>query len=380
VVALSGGAPTRLTESDSSAAIVAGHLLFIRRGTLYGLRFDEKRLTTDGEAFPVAESVTNILSKGAFTASATGTVAYRAGGRLKEQLVWLDRSGKTVRSILPPDEGGLFNPVVGADGRVLFQRSLDGNFDLWLSDGARGGLTRMASDPAIEWCPVWSSDGQRIVFGSNRLGTYDLYQRPVAGPDEILLKLPGRNMPTDWSRDGQYILYRVMQGTRSDLWVLPVGSGQAPFPFLQTQFDEREGQFSPDGHWIAYQSDESGWYQIYLKPFPGPGESIPVTVDGGTQPRWRRDGRELFYLSPDEKLVAVPIALNGNGPPRLASPVALFQTQISGGPVPGANRQQYDVSPDGQQFLMSVSVADAVVPPISMILNWKPAASRSSTR
>ena len=185
-------------------------------------------------------------------------------------------------------------------------------------------------------------------------------------------------MPTDWSRDGQYILYRVMKETRSDLWVLPVGSGQAPFRFLETPFDEREGQFSPDGRWVAYQSDESGRYQIYLRPFPRPGESIPVTVEGGTQPRWRRDGRELFYLSSDEKLVAVPITLNSTGAPQLSSPIALFQTRISGGAVPGANRQQYDVSPDGQQFLMSVSVVDADVPPITMVLNWNPPTARSA--
>ena len=203
--------------------------------------------------------------------------------------------------------------------------------------------------------------------------------RPATGPDEILLKSPGRKLPTDWSHDGRHILYRVLQDTRSDLWVLPVGSGQAPFPFLETRFDEREGQFSPDGRWVAYQSDESGQYQIYLQPFPGPGVRIPVTVDGGTQPRWRRDGQELFYLSPDEKLMAVPIALNSNGqPPKISAPTALFQTQISGGAVPDANRQQYDVSPDGQQFLMSVSVVDADVPRISMVLNWKPATTGSA--
>jgi dipeptidyl aminopeptidase/acylaminoacyl peptidase len=185
---------------------------------------------------------------------------------------------------------------------------------------------------------------------------------------------------TDWSRDGRYVLYRVQKETRSDLWVLPLTGGNGPYPLIETRFDEREGQFSPDGHWVAYQSDESGRYQVYLQPFPGPGERIPVTVDGGTQPRWRPDGRELFYLSPDEKLVAVPIVLKGSGPPQLSPPVALFQTQISGGAVPGANRQQYDVSPDSHRFLMSVSVVDGDIPPISMVLHWKPTSSQSSPR
>jgi Tol biopolymer transport system component len=132
---------------------------------------------------------------------------------------------------------------------------------------------------------------------------------------------------------------------------------------------------------VAYQSDESGRYQIYLQPFPKAGERIPVTVDGGTQPRWKPDGRELFYLSPDEKLVAVPIVMNNSGqPPQLSVPITLFQTQISGGAAPGANRQQYDVSPDGQRFLMSISVVDANLQPISMVLNWTPASSRPSPR
>lgn len=379
--ALSDGEATRLVDSDTSAANAPGHLLFIRRGTLYAVRFDEERRAVDGEPFPVAESVTFIPGKGAFTASASGTVAYRGGGRLKDQLVWFDRSGMPARSILAPDEGGLFNPVVGADGRVLFQRTGDGN-DIWLSGGAMGGLTRMTLDNTTEWCPVWSPGGRRFAFASNRSGTFDLYQKSLGGADEeLLFKSTAMKIPTDWSRDGRYLLYRTQSETRSDLWVLPLAGGNAPFPLAETRFDEREGQFSPDGRWVAYQSDESGRYQIYLQPFPKSGERIPVTVDGGTQPRWKPDGRELFYLSPDEKLVAVPIVMNSNGQtPKVLAPITLFQTQISGGAAPGANRQQYDVSPDGQRFLMSISVVDANVQPISMVLNWTPTSSRTSPR
>lgn len=311
-------------------------------------------------------------SKGAFTASLTGIVAYRTGGRLNDQLVWLDRSGATIRSVLAPDEGGLFNPVVSGDGRVLFQRLLAGNWDVWVADGSRRGLTRTTLDPSGEICPLWSPDGQRIVFSSDRSGVNDLYQRTLSGGDELLLKSRAMKIATDWSRDGRYLLYRVHNETRSDLWVLPLTGGAAAYPLLQTRFDEREGQFSPDGQWVAYQSDESGRYEIYLQAFPGPGERIPVSVDGGTQPRWRGDGRELFFVSLDEKLEAVPIRLNGSGSPQLSAPVTLFQTQISGGAVPGANRQQYDVSPDGQQFLMSVSAVGGDIAPISMVLNWNP--------
>ena len=373
VVAISGGAATLLAPSDTSAAVTRGNLFFMRGGTLYALRFDEQRRTSDGEPFPIADSVMHFPTKGAFTASSTGTLAYRTGGRLNDQLLWLDRTGTTTRFMLAPDEGGYFNPVVSGDGRVLFQRRLDRNWDIWLGDGGRRGVTRTTLDTPDEICPVWSPDGQRFVFSSNRSGLNDLYQRALGGGDELLLKSPSLKIATDWSRDGRYLLYRVHNETRSDLWVLPLVGGTAPYPLTETRFDEREGQFSPDGKWVAYQSDESGRYEIYLQPFTGSGERIPVSVDGGTQPRWGRDGRELYFVSLDEKLVAVPIRLNDDSPPQLSTPVALFQTLISGGAVPGANRQQYDVSADGQQFLMSVSAVDGDIGPISMVLNWNPA-------
>ena len=372
MAALSGGAPTLLTPSDTSGVVARGHLLFNRRGTLYALRFDEQRQTIDGEPFPVADSVMYFESKGAFTASSTGTVAYRTGGRLDNQIVWVDRSGTTIRSVLAADEGGYFNPVVGVDGRVLFQRLVDRNWDIWWADGSRRGLTRATLDSSDEICPVWSPDGQRMVFSSNRSGVPDLYQRGLSGGDQLLVKSPTMKIATDWSPDGRHLLYRVHNETRSDLWVLPLGGGASPYPLMETRFDEREGQFSPDGKWLAYQSDESGRYEIYLQPFPGPGERIPVSVDGGTQPRWGRDGRELFFVSLDEKLVSVATRLNGSGAPQLSAPVALFQTEISGGAVPGANRQQYDVSSDGQQFLMSTHAIEGATVPISMLLNWDP--------
>ena len=157
------------------------------------------------------------LSKGALTASSTGTVAYRTGGRLNDQIVSLDRSGTTIRSVLAPDEGGYFNPVVSGDGRVLFQRRLGTDWDIWLADSGRRGLTRTTLNPAAEICPVWSPDGQRFVFTSDRAGSNDLYQRTVGGGDELLLKSSAMKIATDWSRDGHHLLYRVYSETRSDL-------------------------------------------------------------------------------------------------------------------------------------------------------------------
>ena len=166
--------------------------------------------------------------------------------------------------------GGSSTLTLQRTGGCCCNVTFDGGMDIWLSSGIRGELTRATDDTATEWCPVWAPGGRQFAFASNRTGVYDLYRKPVAGPEEVLLKSSDMKIPTHWSRDGRFILYRVQQETRSDLWVLPLTSGEKPFPFVQTRFDEREGQFSPDTRWVAYQSDESGRYQIYSSGVSGP--------------------------------------------------------------------------------------------------------------
>jgi Tol biopolymer transport system component len=234
-------------------------------------------------------------------------------------------------------------------------------------------MTRFTSDAAAEQFAIWSPDGNRIVFESSRKGIRDLYQKAsrAEGSEEPLLEGPPPvKVPSDVSPDGRFLLYfSVDLKTSTDLWVLPLEGARKPFAFLNTSFAEVWGQFSPDGRWVAYQSIESGRWEIYVRPFPGPGGQWPVSTSGGVSPRWSLDGRELYYIDPTGKLMAAAIAVKGTALDA-GTPVTLFQTRILGG---GANvvgrNQQYDVAPDGR-FLINVSTDDASTAPITVILNW----------
>jgi Tol biopolymer transport system component len=262
------------------------------------------------------------------------------------------------------------------DGRRLaLFRTSDGNRDIWLIDLARGVLTRFASDVAGDVSPIWSSDGTRVVFSSHRNrtdGVFDLYQRPTvgAGNEERLLTTGETMVATDWSSDGRFLLYRSLsRKTGWDIWALPVAGDGKHFPVVQTNFEERDAQFSPDGKWIAYQSIETGRVEIYVQSFPA-GARTQISTTGGAQVRWRRDGKELFYIALDGRLMAVPVELPANGQTvEPGRPVALFETHI-GGAVQGFNKQQYVVSSDGQRFLMNVSPDEASTAPITVLVNW----------
>ena len=207
--------------------------------------------------------------------SAAGLVAYRAGGASRRQLAWFDRSGKALGTLGAPDENGLNAPSVSPDGRrVAVFRTVQGNTDIWLLDGTR--TSRFTFDAALDRFPIWSPDGSRIVFDSNRKGHRDLYQKSSsgAGAEELLVESPQDKVATDWSADGRFILYHSIDPqTARDLWVLPMEGDRKPWVFLKTSFDERNGQFSPDGRWVAYMSNESGRKEIYIRPFAAPAAS-----------------------------------------------------------------------------------------------------------
>ncbi len=219
----------------------------------------------------------------------------------------------------------------------------------------------------------WSPDGQRIVFFSSRAGQYDLYRKDAggAGQDEQLLASRLSKFPTDWSRDGRFLLY-TESGSKNgfDLWTLtgPGGRDPKPVPFLQTPFDETQGQFSPDGLWIAYASDESGRYEVYVRPFPPGAGKWKISIRGGQCPRWRHDGKELFYLSPERKLMAAPVKASQPSF-EAAAPQELFDTRIPSFN-PGFNQFPYAVSADGKRFLVHTSLGDAAETPLTVVVNW----------
>ncbi len=292
-------------NTDASAAYAPpGYLLFLRERTLMAQGFDAGKLELTGEPIPIAEQVDRITARFAlFSVSETGVLVYRSGSSETTQLIWFDRGGKPLGTAGPPANYGA--PWLSPDEkRVAFSRPepQSGNPDIWLIELARGTLTRFTFVPSVNISPIWSPDGSRIVFSANRDGPMNLYQRAAsgAGNDEALLKSDDSKAPNDWSADGRFILYQNLDPkTNWDLWVLPLSGEQKPFPFLETDFDERQGRFSPDGKWIAYTSNASGEWQVYVQSFPASGGKWQVSTNGGAQPQWRRDGKELFYLSPD---------------------------------------------------------------------------------
>jgi Tol biopolymer transport system component len=275
-----------------------------------------------------------------------------------------------------PDETGLFYPELSPDGNrvaVTRARVLQNNADVWLIDLARGGsATRFTLDPAFDYAPLWSPDGTRIAFRSNRKEStiYDLYVKPSSGGpnEELLFESAASKSPLSWSSEGKFLLfYQQDPQTNYDLWTL-TSDGKAS-PWLKTPDIETLGQFSPNGRWVAYQSNEFGPFEIYVQPFPTANAKWPISTNGGSMPRWRSDGKELFYIAPDAKLMAVAVA-ESNATFEHAPPVALFQTRIVGDPGQ-ILKHQYAVSRDGR-FLINETAEASTAEPITLIVNWKP--------
>jgi len=364
-------------DTDSQGVYTSGHILFINQRTLFAQDFDATKLLLSGTPVPIAQQIViDSFNIAALSASAAGPIIYRAGSTGgQRQFVWLDRNGKEIEKVGDPDDAGPQVPSLSPDGqRVTVNRTVNGNIDLWMFDVTRGLPRPVTSAATSEGAAIWSPDGTRIVFTSNRNGAYDLYTKPTTGiGSEDLLVLNPENKaagkaPVDWSPDGRYILYRsASPSTGFDLWAKPFKGEGKEFPVVQTPQDDRDGQFSPDGNWIAYQTTEASRFEIFIQQFPS-GERFRVSPNGGAQVRWRHDGKELFYVAMDGRLMAVPIEYSSDGKtPKPLAPVPLFPTHIGGALAP---RQQYMVSRDGQRFLMNTLVSETETSPIAVVLNW----------
>ncbi len=311
--------------------------------------------------------------------SGAGVVAYRSGERASRNLTWVDRTGKIVGMAGEPDANDLLWPELSPEGRrVAMQRTVQGNPDIWLLDLARGGRTRLTLDAARDTNPLWSPDGMRLAFGSNRTGTFDLYVKPSngSGAEERLVNSPNTKAPQDWSRDGRWLVYYEVNPTSGpDLLALDMTSqDRTPRVVTNTPATEVLAALSPDGRWVESQTNESGRFEVVVQSFPDAGGKWPVSTAGGAAPRWRADGKELYFLAPDATMMAVRVTVAGTSF-EAGTPVALFPTRIVDGGTVAINRPQYAVARDGR-FLINQPVGDATAAPITLILNWHPDAKK----
>jgi Tol biopolymer transport system component len=370
VARLDGTEKKRLLDADGAAVYArSGHLLFPREGALMAQSFDATRMALQGEAFRLADSVSVNpgISLASLSASASGPIAYGTESIRRTQFTWFDRAGRRLETLGPPDQRGMANPSLSPDGsRIAFSRVVGGNWDIWLTD-MQGALSQATSAISLDFNPVWSANGRQIFYQSSNS---NIYSRSVTDgtPAQALLREPTMVYPSDVTPDGSVLLYTRASGPSTDLWYVSLGADRTPHPFLQTASQERDGQFSPDGKWVAYQSNEAGHFEIYLQPFPGPGDRIPVSPGGGQHVRWAKNGSELFYIAADQRLTSVRVTFGANGALVLGTPVPLFRTEYESSFM---TRQHYVVSPDGQRFLINTAT-DAIDPPsITLILNWK---------
>jgi Tol biopolymer transport system component len=273
------------------------------------------------------------------------------------------------------DTGELAFPELSRDGRHVVAQRLSGNWDLWWFDLVRGSANPLTRDPANEQLAVWSPDDTRIVHSSNRSGVVDLYLLNVrdggnAEGSALVASARGKQ-PQSWSSDGRYLLYYEFGATTGrDLWSFDFESGERRV-FVDSAFEERSGQLSPDARWVAYETNASGRYEVVVQSFPEPSTTWNVSTRGGTQPRWSADGKEIYFISPDQTLMAVPMTLDSADERKLeiGTPIALFPIRVAGDVLAEGVRAQYAVAPDGS-FLINETVDAAADVPVTLILNW----------
>jgi Tol biopolymer transport system component len=373
---------TRLLDSYANARYASEFLVFPRAGTLMAQPFDATRLALSGKAMAVAEHVNftpGVPPTGtfaAFTVSDTGVLVFEAWRT--SRLVWFDRVGRQTEILGDPARygSGVHLSPDGLQASVVVTDSQEAT-NVWLFDVARGVRTPLTVSGLVETgvAPgsIWSSDGRRVVFASTQKGHRDLYQQASseAGLAEVLLADDVNKYPESWSPDGRFLLYMRNAGAQvrsgADIWVLPLFGDRKPSSFIEGPFLELGSQFSPDGRWVAYNSNESGRSEVFVVPFPGPGRRVRISTAGGDNARWRRDGKEIFFLQ-ENTLMAAGVTATGSRFD-VGAVQRLFEVPTFEGYWP------YDVSPDGQRFL--VNTMSEAVSPLTIVVNW-PAALKES--
>ncbi|MEQ1757202.1 MAG: protein kinase [Vicinamibacterales bacterium] len=333
-------------------------LLFVRQGALFAQPFEERTGRLFGEPTQVADNLgVNTNGSAALAVSAAGTIAYRSSSLPTTQLTWLSRDGRLIGTI--GDPGPWLQLSLSPNGRqVAVQRGLGPPSEIWLVGAERGAATRFLFGGG-EAGPTWSADSSELLYyRSGGGGSSEFWRRAVASAEaRSLASVPGTPILEDWSRDGRYLLY-VLSG----LSALPLDGDRTP---IRVSSAGDEAQFSPDGRWVSYNSSDSGRSEVYLQPFPGPGERLRLSTSGGSQPKWRADGRELFYLTPDGAMMSVELTRGDSIVP--GTPKVLFQTPIG---VVGTFADQYAVTGDGQRFLLLAPAVNTRPSPVVVLVNW----------
>ncbi|HYA63743.1 MAG TPA: hypothetical protein VED66_11085, partial [Candidatus Sulfotelmatobacter sp.] len=360
-------------KNDSTAAYASGHLLFLRDQTLVAQPFNTSRMELSGDAVPIAEHVgmNGSTARPLFSVSESGTLVYQAG--LAEggwNLLWRGRDGKPLGSATQADR--YVWPALSPDGShlaVMVFSGAQGIGDIWVFDLVRGTSTRLTFGQGSKNSPAWTPDGKMVAYSSTVKGPPHIYERAAdgSGAEKTILETPEIiEIPESFSPDGRYLVYSrhvPKSEPTNHLWVLPLFGEGKPFPIVQTAFDERSSAISWDSKWIAYQNNESGRYEIYITAFPGAGAKWQVSTNGGISPKWRKDGKELYFIDSLDNIVAVDVNASANAV-HLGVPHALFQAV-------GIQREYgpYDVSADGKKFLINSGNVNAS-DPLTLVLNW----------
>jgi eukaryotic-like serine/threonine-protein kinase len=362
----------RVAASEANVGVADRYLMSLNKGVLVAQRYDPNQAALDGSPIEIADHIVSDppLRSGSPFSVGAGVIAYRSASP-NSRLLWFDRMGRQLDAFA--GAGDWHHPRLSPDEKSMLIEKTDpstGRHTIWILDLLRGTSSRLIIDPYGAHHPGWSPDGRRIVFSSNRLGGLALFLTRSDGSGDPAPVLPGEKAfayVADWSANGRFLLYEIGRAGNTDLWISPFEGDRTPYPFLSSPARETQGQFSPDGTWIAYTSDESGSPEVYVRRFPDTGIKWRISTHGGVQARWRHDGKELFYLALDGRLMAVDIKASSSSL-EAGAPHVLFVTGITGSFVDRFN--QYVVTRDGQRFLVNRSAEDENSAPITVVMHW----------